>query len=63
MRNQKTIARRKAKTKKQWNEEMKKGRSLAYSGKNTGTIVHPDKRKYNRKVEKRALNNSSKIEW
>ena len=35
MRNQKTIALRKAKTKKQWNEEMKKGRSLAYSGKNS----------------------------
>ncbi len=53
MQNQKSIALRKAKTKKQWKEEMKKNRSQAYSGKNTGTIVHPDKRKYNRKTAKK----------
>ena len=53
MQNQKSIALRKAKTKKQWKEEMKKNRSQAYSGKNTGTIVHPDKRKYSRKTAKK----------
>ena len=52
MRNQKSMALRKAKTKKQWKAEMKKNRSLAYSGKNTGTIVHRDKKKYDRKAEK-----------
>lgn len=57
MRNQKTIALRKAKTKKQWKEEMKKNRSLAYTGKNTGTIVHPDKRKYNRNAERSKYHN------
>ena len=55
MKNQKSIQQRKARTKKQWKAEMKRNRSLAYAGKNTGTIVHDSKKKYDRKASKNAL--------
>ncbi len=55
MKTEKSIELRRAKTKKQWKQEMKKSRSLAYSGKNTGTIVIPDKKKYNRRNEKKEI--------
>ena len=55
MKNHKNIQMRKAKTKKQWKAEMKRNRSLAYAGKNTGTIIHDSKKKYDRNVSKSAL--------